>query len=337
MKSFSIHIGLALLLILLSQFLFAQEKTQSYYNRHEDEIIPDATFEFAKGNYERTIELCRWHYIIVGDDAANSLRETAERCTRLTNEITLLKSEVEDKIKNARVLALTLLSINPGDTSIKDFLQWSERALSDTLSSRFVGPLMIPDSEPSMEMVDLGLSVKWATCNLGASKPEEIGSFYAWGETSPRTGDNGDTIDWNSYQWCKGSYNSLTRYCTISDFGYNGFVDRLFTVELEDDSAHKERGGKWRMPTEKEILELVKKCVWNWTQLSGVDGYMVTSKINGKSIFLPVPNSQSRYWTSSLSDGRPYSAKALELRPNSINTSLFARSYGFAIRPVFSK
>lgn len=336
MKHPAKNLTVILFLCFCSLVLSAQEKNQAYYNRHEKEIIPDATEEFKKGNYERTIELCKWHYIIVGDNAADSLREMAERCSQLTSEIRSLKDEAEDKIKNARLLTLTLLSINSGDLSAKEFLQWSERTLSDTLSTPFVSYTSLQDTQPSVDgMVDLGLSVKWATCNLGASRPEEMGDYYAWGETTPKAEQVEGTLSWEDYKWCNGSYNSLTRYCTNSDFGY--IVDRITVLMPEDDAVHVNLGGKRRTPTEREIDELIKKCTWQWTQSSGVDGYRITSRVNGNSIFLPVTDSRGFYWTSSLSDGRPYSAKTLVLRPDSYATAPYARCNGFVIRPVLGK
>ena len=130
------------------------------------------------------------------------------------------------------------------------------------------------------EYVDLGLSVKWATCNMGASSPEEYGDYYAWGETETKS-----TYDWNTYKWCKGSENTLTKYCTDSDYGT---VDNKTVLDPEDDVAHVKWGGNWRMPTDAEIEELRENCIWKWTTQNGKNGYKVTSKKNGNSIFLPL-------------------------------------------------
>ena len=103
------------------------------------------------------------------------------------------------------------------------------------------------------EYVDLGLSVKWATCNMGASSPEEYGDHYAWGETETES-----TYDWNTYKWCKGSKNTLTKYCTDSDYGT---VDNKTVLDPEDDVAQVKWGGNWRMPTDAEIEELRENCI----------------------------------------------------------------------------
>ena len=129
--------------------------------------------------------------------------------------------------------------------------------------------------------VDLGLSVKWATCNVGANSPEEYGGYYAWGETEEK-----DYYDWSTYKYCNGSENSMTKYCTDSSYGT---VDNKTVLEPEDDVAHVKWGDSWRMPTIKEINELLNtnNCSWTWTTQNGVNGYVVTSKANGNTIFLP--------------------------------------------------
>ena len=126
--------------------------------------------------------------------------------------------------------------------------------------------------------VDLGLSVKWASCNVGAESPEEYGGYYAWGETEEKT-----NYSWSTYKWCNGSYDSQTKYCTSSSYGT---VDNKTTLDPEDDVAHVKWGGNWRMPTCAEQDELRDSCTWTWTTVNGVNGYRVTGP-NGNSIFLP--------------------------------------------------
>ena len=155
------------------------------------------------------------------------------------------------------------------------------------------------------EYVDLGLSVKWAACNVGATTPEEYGDYFAWGETQPK-----DYYNWSTYKYCNGSSTTMTKYCTDS---YFGTVDNKTTLELTDDAAHVNWGGKWRMPTRAEQDELrnTSNCTWTWTTQKGVKGYKVTSKKNGNSIFLPAAGSRYNgnlnnagsygdYWSSSL-------------------------------------
>ena len=113
---------------------------------------------------------------------------------------------------------------------------------------------------PKPEFVDLGVSVKWATCNLGASKPEDFGDYYAWGETEPYYDALGDPIiwkegkddgyKWSSYSWCKdGEYTSLTKYNTVEKFGV---VDNMAVLEEADDAARAKLGGNCRIPTDAE-------------------------------------------------------------------------------------
>ena len=100
--------------------------------------------------------------------------------------------------------------------------------------------------------IDLGLSVKWASCNVGATAPEGYGDYYAWGET-----DTKSDYSWSTYIWCNGSGRTLTKYCTDSSYGN---VDNKITLDSDDDVAHVEWGGSWRMPTLDEIKEAAKKA-----------------------------------------------------------------------------
>ena len=135
------------------------------------------------------------------------------------------------------------------------------------------------------EYIDLGLpsGTLWATMNVGASSPEECGDYFAWGETTPK-----DVYDWSTYQWCEGSENTLTKYCTRSSCGYNGFVDNKTELDPEDDAATVNWGAEWRMPSQEQQYELSNNCTIEWTTLNGVNGCLFTSNINGASLFFPV-------------------------------------------------
>jgi hypothetical protein len=130
------------------------------------------------------------------------------------------------------------------------------------------------------ECVDLGLpsGLLWATYNVGATKPEEYGSYYAWGETEEK-----ENYNWSTYKWCNGNSKTLTKYCINSNYGT---VDNKTVLDLEDDVAHVKWGSDWRMPTREEYKELCNNCTWTWTTLNGVNGYRVTGS-NGNSLFLP--------------------------------------------------
>lgn len=200
-----------------------------------------------------------------------------------------------------------------------------------------------PGSGP--EAVDLGLSVKWASYNLGASRPEEHGDYYAWGEMETKSNYN-----WETYKWCGGSSNSLVKYCTDSKYGQ---VDNKTVLDLEDDIAHSKLGGEWRIPTKKEWEELQSNCSWEWTSNfndTGVSGVILRSRIPGhteKSVFLPVTGimddmsivSQGlgMYWLSTLNVGEDYYAQMIFGSLVEFGTDVNfvnERCKGLAIRPV---
>ena len=186
------------------------------------------------------------------------------------------------------------------------------------------------------EYVDLGLSVKWATCNVGASSPEETGYFFSWGETKPKAKYN-----WETYKLCEGSYDTQTKYCTKS---YYGTVDNKTILELSDDAANANWGGDWRMPTKEDQDELRTECTWNWTTKNGVNGYTVTGP-NGNSIFLPAAGyrggsdlsnagSYGYYWSSSLNTNYSNIAYYLGFRSDNVDWNYSLRYYGHSVRPV---
>lgn len=159
-----------------------------------------------------------------------------------------------------------------------------------------MSPMEVEISEPDPEgVVDLGLSVKWATCNLGATKPEELGNEYQWGDPTPKS----TYVDWSNYIWCNGDDHSLTKYCCDSNYGFNGFVDNKVFLDPEDDAAAMSLGGKWRMPTIEEVKELTDNCSWEWVNNSDMKGLYAISKINGKRLFFPI--GPYTYWEEYLS------------------------------------
>lgn len=191
-----------------------------------------------------------------------------------------------------------------------------------------------------MNAIDLGLSVKWASCNIGATKPEEYGSYFAWGEIIPK-----NIYNWETYKWCKDNKHNLTKYNTDN---YYGKINNKTVLDLEDDAAAVNWGGAWHMPTNEEYQELIDNCTSIRTRNyndTGVVGQIVTSNINGNSIFLPAAgyridddlyevNNYGDYWTSSLNTDITISAWSIEFYLDYARPDY--RYCGLPIRPVFS-
>ncbi len=188
--------------------------------------------------------------------------------------------------------------------------------------------------------VDLGLSVKWATCNVGANSPEEYGDYFAWGEVKPK-----EQYGWSTYKYCKGTSGTMTKYCSNIVLGYKGFTDKKTVLDPEDDAATVNWGGAWRMPTHEEQEELRNNCRWKWTKQNGVKGYKVIGP-NGNSIFLPAAGymeegtlndarSCGNYWSSSLYTFHPILASDEEFDSDYVGWGLGnSRNYGQSVRPV---
>ena len=198
--------------------------------------------------------------------------------------------------------------------------------------------LVKPDNSNNHEYVDLGLSVKWATCNVGANAPEEYGYYFAWGEVEQKT-----NYSWSTYKYGT-NWNQLTKYCTDNSYGKDGFTDSKTVLDPEDDAATANWGGAWRMPTTEEQQELINNCTWTWTTQNGVNGYKVTGP-NGNSIFLPVAGymnegtlydagSRSYYWSSSLYAGNPNGAYDVNFSSDYVDWNGGIRRNGQSVRPV---
>ena len=167
------------------------------------------------------------------------------------------------------------------------------------------------ETPDDVEAVDLGLSVKWANMNVGATKDSGFGSYFAWGETKPKK-----YYSWGTYAWCQESTKLLLKY---------SIADRRTQLVPSDDAARANWGGEWRMPTADEYEELANpaNCEWEWTTKDGINGYKVTGKKTGNSIFLPITGFRfyegvqfraikGIYWTSTLYPGNPNKALCLE-------------------------
>lgn len=199
-----------------------------------------------------------------------------------------------------------------------------------------------PTDYNAEDWVDLGLpsGLLWATRNVGASRPEDYGDYFAWGETTPK-----DNYSWETYRYANGNKDQLTKYCNYSGSGYNGFSDNLTTLQPSDDAAKANISGSW-MPTFGEWQELLNNCTWTWTTRNGVNGYQVKGP-NGERLFLPAAGnrwdgntlnvgSYGYYWSSSLFEDRPYYAWYLGFNSVDVGWSYNDRDDGFSVRPVRS-
>ena len=230
---------------------------------------------------------------------------------------------------------------------------------------------------PPKGAVDLGMELEradgtkyklyWAECNLGAEKPEDYGDYYAWGEVEPYyssldplTWKNGKTgYDWASYRWCNGASNKLTKYCLKANtdcWDGEGSPDGKTVLDPEDDAAHVQLGGKWRMPTVKEmdaLLNLKGNEDYTWEEFGEVNGVRITRKSTGAVLLLPAAGYYEdtsvlsakftcQYWSSTGFLGGaymgPYDAIVLFFWKNATlmpsGTAYDPRYRGFSIRPV---
>lgn len=385
-------------------------KSQAYYNTHETEILPDAQTAFRNANYERAVELCRWHYIIVGDSRADALGEKSRQCAILVDEMNTLASS--GKMEQAKEKAKAILRFNPDDRKAKEFMaapQDSSRASSSANQSVFKGVVVNETGDPLIgvsvypkdddqhvtasgldgtfslggihpgdvvvflyigyitreiawdgsalmqvvlkedraissnpgspavdetnhDWVDLGLpsGTLWATCNMGASRPDQKGDRFAWGDMGWYD-ESIYEVNLDNYKWCNGSYGALTKY---NYKGNMGIVDNKRELDPEDDAATMLWGKEWSIPTETQLKELLSKC--KWIVKTFPDGYEIVGR-NGNSIFLPVTDfHQGSYWSKTLSRKYPDSACTLELDVwfDEHGIGSCGRARGLYIRPV---
>ena len=200
--------------------------------------------------------------------------------------------------------------------------------LKDT-PTKLHGQLATQEPSDPRQAIDLGLpsGTKWASCNVGASKPEEYGDYFAWGETESKS-----TYDWTTYIHRNGSRD--TCHNIGSDISGTKY-----------DVARMKWGGNWQIPTKEQFDELLRYCRLKWTTLNGVNGYKFTSEINGNSIFLPaagrrdvsgllLAGSYGNYWSSTQNPSNTYNAYGLYLNSGNTGTIYYYRSYGVTVRPV---
>lgn len=272
-------------------------------------------------------------------DAGFEITECGIVCAASQNPTTANAKFKSNGWDDAGLFTCKLTGLSAGNTYYARAYVISEKGTAYGKDIKF-----IPGMQNGHIYVDLGLSVKWATCNVGANKPEEPGDYFAWGETLPK-----DYYNWSNYKWCAGDYDELTKYCDKDSYG---IVDKIYVLQLSDDAARVNWGGNWRMPLKSELDELYNSCTWESTTQNGTAGYLVTGK-NGNSIFLPKAGRKDEgsltdlgaygyYWSSTVFpyyfdsygpaayDTYPYQAYAY----SADGKEKLARRCGLPIRPV---
>ena len=241
------------------------------------------------------------------------------------------------KLKQILLLVILLIAFSTAAQNKIEIYNGGELIYSEYISE--IDSITLIKSTNEHKYVDLGLSVKWATCNVGANLPEECGYYFAWGETTLKS-----WYDWGTYELCNGSRVTMNEYCNKTSFGT---IDNKTQLDLEDDAAHIYLGANWRMPTKEEQDELrnANNCEWSFETKNGVSGYSIKSKINGNSIFLPITGyynedkllmtSNGYYWSRTLYADYCNNARFLQLTPNNTSSSMAPRYYGYPIRPVY--
>lgn len=190
------------------------------------------------------------------------------------------------------------------------------------------------------EYIDLGLSVMWAACNIGANTPAETGDYYAWGETSPKS-------SYSHSNYVHGKQDFFYKYVPYNQLGlsWDYDPDGRLVLEFQDDAASVNWGQPWRMPTQAEIEELATRCTHTWTSRDGHDGMLFTGP-NGNSIFMPACGiykssnlndygTKGFYWSSTLKSEAPNCAYRMFFDINEVGAKYWhGRFYGYTVRPV---
>ena len=318
--------------------------------------IPD----YSDGSVKAGTSLFTIRFKVEPESAAESLLYLDTDCFKLSAAYTLTKAAAGD----LATLPIYEMEANDGILTILT----DGEALADEFAKGKLGvsaALFICDGETlsvnsgyfplypkneylGYEYVDLGLSVKWATINVGATNPEEFGDYFAWGETEPKS-----SYDWSTYKWCKDNFDALTKYCFDSSYwGGTGQMDNKSKLDLADDAANANMGGDWRMPTDSDWRELINNCTITWTdnyEGTGVAGSIFTGKksgYTGVSIFIPAagmrvdtatldPGKYCFYWTSVLDmDREPSNACYFMSDESSTDINSYIRPEGRSVRAV---
>ncbi|OWP33158.1 hypothetical protein CBG55_02870 [Prevotella intermedia] len=233
--------------------------------------------------------------------------------------------------KALSIIFAAMLALGASAQNTHDIVVW-HGTQSQTIQA--VDSITFVESKVEPTYVDLGLSVKWGTCNIGAKNPEDFGNFYQWGDVVTK-----ESYDWDTYKYGTDRTN-LEKY---------NVKDGKTVLDPEDDAAIVNLGEGWRMPTPAEIKELVDNCTWEWTTVNNVKGYKVTAK-NGNSIFLPAAGMMftknpyyggqyGYYLSNTLREGEEsyvkMYAQGFSFQSDKYQTDdRIARNYGITVRPV---
>lgn len=208
---------------------------------------------------------------------------------------------------------------NPSPAGRSGIIEFSVNYANQVTVTRKITVYQLGGASETPEAVDLGLSVKWASFNVGATRAEEPGLLFAWGETASK-----DEYTEENYKW--NGPDGLTKYCYLEEFGT---VDNKMELDLEDDAAYVAYGEGWHIPTMEQIFELVDNTHWNYASIDGREGMIFIAENEGYEnnyLFIPLvwdPDDaieRSSYWSSSLySQFVPSQAFTLTMGRGSLN------------------
>ena len=275
----------------------------------------------SSDEWKELSDKCNWKWVMYNDVYGFLVTAGNGNCIFLpANKKNARTNRVESlKYWSSSLAAANSAYCMDGDGSPRRGMNYEERraplpiraVLPKEKAADFIEPehsvvSSFPTKDPNHhEWVDLGLSVKWATCNVGAASPSEFGSVFLWGETE----DKREKSTWD-YKWFVPNTTYITKYGRTEDpkfWGNDGFPDDNTHLDSSDDAATVLWGSSWRTPTKEEFEELSQKCEWTKTEVDGCVGYVVTSTINGNYIFFPMTYNEHEgryegsYWSSDLS------------------------------------
>ena len=214
----------------------------------------------------------------------------------------------------------------------------------DRIPAESIKYVTVREIDEAHEYVDLGLpsGTLWATMNIGATSPEEFGEFFAFGEVVSNE-DGKSLYNWNTYKWCNGGPDRLTKYCPVDSLGA---VDERKILDLQDVAAYVNWGPHWRMPDYLQLQELVSCCIWTESEMNNVPGFEVKGP-NGNTMFLPSSgwyNGKNHdgvgkggdYWGANVSGADAKNAWGFWFFNGKYGFAIrFPRYFGRAVRPVY--